>query len=209
MPNLKNIKGQRFERLRVVKYAGLNKNGCALWECICNCGKIKIILGSVLRNSMTKSCGCLRDEKVRQRAIENNFTHGMSNIPEFRIWVAMRKRCRNKNNADYYLYGGRGIKVCERWQDFKNFIEDIGRRPSKKHSIDRVDNDGNYEPGNCRWVLPEIQARNTRKTVFIEFNGKKQSLSEWAREVGVSRETLKYRFKKMPIEKAMTMPKRW
>jgi hypothetical protein len=113
--------------------------------------------------------------------------HGMHNTPEWRAWKDMKARCSNPRLGNYSRYGGRGITVCDRWQIFENFIADVGRRPSADHSLERKDNDGNYEPGNVRWATRLEQARNTRRNRMIEIDGKSLTISEWARERGVSR----------------------
>lgn len=120
-------------------------------------------------------------------------THGLRNTPEYNIWNAMKLRCHNPNSTGYYKYGARGIEVCERWRDsFAAFYEDMGPRPSPKHSVEREDNDGNYEPNNCRWATPDEQANNQRRTVHI--NGK--TIADIARETGLSRKTIETRYQR-------------
>jgi hypothetical protein len=149
----KDITGQVFGRLTAIEVAG-TKNGRAVWRCVCACGRSHIASGANLRSGRQQGCGCLRGR---------NSTHGMTYSPEFSVWLAMRKRCGNPNNASWRHYGARGITICERWQDsFEAFHADMGSRPSAKHSLDRIDNDGNYEPGNCRWATPSEQQSNRR-----------------------------------------------
>ena len=126
-------------------------------------------------------------------------------LPEYRAWACMRTRCRNPNSQDYALYGGRGILVCERWNSFAAFLEDMGLKPSPKHSIDRIDNDGNYTPGNCRWATPKEQANNQRRSRRVEFHGEQLSLPEWATRLGISRESLRDRLNNgWTVERALT-----
>lgn len=141
-----------------------------------------------------------------------NYRHGYKTAgkysSEYSIWMNMRARCRNPKNNRYHLYGARGISVCQRWEvDFLNFLEDMGRRPSTDHSIDRIDNNGNYTPDNCRWATRSEQARNTRSSRFLEFKGRRLTLTEWAQEIGMDRRSLHLRLKSgWSIERALTEP---
>lgn len=136
--------------------------------------------------------------------MSDNPRHG----PEYRVWKEMRRRCNNENRPEYQRYGGRGIRVCERWDSFENFLEDIGKRPSGNHSIDRVDNNGDYRPSNCRWSTKKEQALNRRTNRLIEYRGRTQHLSLWAKEISMNRSTLTNRLDTygMSIEQAFNKP---
>ncbi len=153
---LEDLAGQQFGRLTAIEVAV--KKPSVTWKCKCICGNTAEVRASYLKSGHTRSCGCLHLE----RAETLNRTHGMTDTGTYRSWVAMRRRCTDKSYRDFHLYGGRGISVCERWMSsFENFLEDMGERP-KGRTLDREDNDGNYEPGNCRWATPKEQRENRR-----------------------------------------------
>jgi len=137
----------------------------AVWLCRCSCGVARLVKSGSLRSGRSKSCGCLSRELVAVRTTNRNTKHGLARAgkhhPLFGLWKRMRQRCLDENCDDYPDYGGRGVTVCERWHaDFAAFLEDVGPRPSRGHSLDRIDNDRGYEPGNVRWATPVVQARN-------------------------------------------------
>ena len=150
------------------------------WLSRCDCGTELIVTGTRLRHGQVMSCGCYH----RQRQREVKLTHGMTRTPTHTSWVAMRQRCNNANNPSWPNYGGRGIRICQRWESFENFYADMGERPDST-SLERIDNDGNYEPTNCRWATKHEQSVNMRHTIRIQFNGRTQSLSEWCQELGI------------------------
>lgn len=155
---LEDLTGRKFGRLCVLAPATQGPKG-ARWLCACGCGKNHEVYGHYLRQGVTKSCGCLRVAK----RLKHGFSRHGSRAPEYRLWTAMLQRCNNSRCRDYPRYGGRGIKVCERWRVFLNFYADMCPRPAKDLSLDRINNDGNYEPGNVRWATMAIQASNRRK----------------------------------------------
>ncbi len=146
-----DLTGQRFGLLTVVKEGGRSKHGSILWDCICDCGTIVACRSGSLKSGNTKTCGC--------RGI--NWNHGRSRTPEYIAWACMIQRCR-PSDKDARFYNKRGITTCERWKDFKNFYADMGDRPSPSHSLDRIDNDKGYFPGNCRWATKSQQNKNKR-----------------------------------------------
>lgn len=154
----------KFNRLRPIERVDNIKRGKA-FLCKCVCGNTTIVPLVSLKNNRVKSCGCLNSEIQSKFMKEYNNKHGKSNTAEYGVWKGMRERCNNPKHKQYKDYGGRGIKVCERWNDFSVFLEDMGEKPTKKHQIDRTNNDGNYEPNNCRWVTPSENALNKRFSI--------------------------------------------
>ena len=172
-----DMTGWKMADLEVIGYLGVHKSPKGgrntLWEVKCCCGKVFSATASNLRKGNTKSCGCSRGK------------HKMTNTPEYIAWEAIIQRCDNPKNPGYKNYGGRGIKVCDRWRSFENFYADVGPRP-KGFSLDRTNNEGDYSPENCRWVLNKLQHRNKRSNVFITIKGETRCITEWAEISGIS-----------------------
>ncbi len=181
------------------------------WEVQCDCGTRKVVWQGSLKVSV--SCGCVRRERAKENikkaraAPRNQYrTHGMTREPIWNIWVDMRKRCRNPNAYAYERYGGRGISVCARWEEFANFFEDMGDRPSPKHTLDRIDNDGDYCKENCRWATRKEQARNRSSNRMLQAFGKTMTLAEWSIETGLNATTITRRidFARLSVEDALS-----
>lgn len=196
-----DLTGRVFGRLTVVADLG-SRNQRRVWECVCECGnRIQAITCNLTRDHTT-SCGCVRRERISAAHLK----HGKTGSRVHRIWQNMLNRCKNPNVPCYPNYGGRGIKVCERWKSFENFLADMGE-PGPEMSIDRIDVNGDYEPLNCRWATAIVQQSNTRKNRFLTHNGKTQTVSTWAREVGINPTRIALRLAKgWSVEKALTTP---
>lgn len=190
---------QRFGRLTVV--SRLEPRGKRTrWLCKCDCGTQCSADTQSLRNGQKSSCGCLRRKQLAQR----NYKHGEAYSKEFQSWLGMIDRCSNPSHRAFARYGGRGISVCDRWKEFKNFIDDMGRRPAGC-SLDRIDNDAGYSPQNCRWATASEQSKNRSSNRIIEYDGERLCLSEWSKRVGIDRETIRKRIESgWSVRKALT-----
>lgn len=175
-----NLIGKRFHKMSVLKRAP-NRGIRVFWLCRCDCGRQKEIWSASLKTGATQSCGCQRSEANKKRA-----THGMSRTRLFGVWTGMINRCHHPKTVGYKNYGARGIKVCKRWKKFINFHSDMSSTYKSGLQIERMDNNGNYCPKNCIWTTRDKQNRNKRNNRYLEFNGKKQTLSEWSRELGIT-----------------------
>lgn len=161
-----NLAGLKFGKLTAISPNGTGKGGETMWLCECECGNQTTVSRGNLKKLTTRSCGCLKFGLFK---IEHGrkVKHGRNDTTEHRIWRGMKQRCLNSKDHAYKHYGGRGITICQRWLDnFQNFFDDMGPRPTSKHSIDRIDNDGNYEPGNCKWSTPSEQNSNQRRSMI-------------------------------------------
>lgn len=184
-----DLTGQRFGRLAVISY--VPSTG---WLCQCDCGSETRVCGTNLRRGHTRSCGCLKLETVRRPRKAGG--HATKNSITYKAWRAMRHRCLVPTSINYKDYGGRGIQICERWSDFTSFLADMGERPSRKHTIERRDGNGHYEPDNCHWATYTEQANNKRTNRIVEWQGRSQTVAQWAKELGLSSGTIQSRLNK-------------
>lgn len=179
-PVPEDLTGRRFHKLvalELVREEQRGKYRYRFWRCRCDCGNERITAQRYLTDGGAKSCGCIIGKHKR--------THGGTGTTEFRIWDSMRRRCSDPTHPSFKDYGGRGIAVCERWQDFAAFREDMGPRPSPDHQIERQNNDGNYEPGNCVWATRVEQANNRRSSRRLTLNGETLTMAQWERRLGM------------------------
>lgn len=201
MNKLQDLSGKRFGRLKVLYKTGETKYGKALWRCKCDCGNYKDTISMSLKNGDVQSCGCLQKETRQSNALKiKHKKHGMADSRLYRIYHDMVSRCYRKSINGYGNYGGRGIRVCEEWlgeEGFMNFMKwSLDNGYNDEVTIDRLDSNGNYEPRNCRWATHKEQANNTRSTIFLEYSGKRKSLSEWAEITGISKRAIYGRIRK-------------
>lgn len=187
-----NLLNKKFGKLTVISQAE-SKKGRVMWLCQCECGNKTIVRSSHLTGGLIVSCGCYRSEIGK-----NNKTHGMSKTRLYNIWTCMIARCFNNKNNKYYRYGGRGITVCDEWKnDFQAFYDwAMSNGYANDLTIDRINNDGNYEPSNCRWATAKEQANNTSKNHNVEINGETHTVAEWEDISGISQKTLLSRLKR-------------
>ena len=199
-----DLTGKKFNKLTVEKRLENAKGGVAVWLCKCDCGNYTTVRGGNLKNGAVKSCGCLTH-------IPKNKLHGMKNSRLYSLWNAMKSRCNNPNIKSYIRYGGRGISVCDEWEksflSFYNWAINNGYKDNL--SIDRIDNNGNYCPENCRWITFEEQCNNRRTNIVFEYNGEKHNLMQWCKLLNLDYKFIHNRIYKMKwdFEKAITTPK--
>lgn len=203
MSKLKDLTGMKFGRLTVIERAE-SKFGKTYWKCLCDCGNVTVVRKDRLKNGYTKSCGCL--------TIDTNSTHHMTRTKPYILWSDIKKRCFNPNHKFYKYYGGRGITMYPEWiDDFQTFYDYVSKLPhfgEKGYSLDRIDNNGNYEPNNIRWADKKTQSRNRRTVHFIEYNGTKMPITEAAELSGINAYTLKGRLKRGDIGERLFRPVR-
>jgi hypothetical protein len=196
--NINDIVGTKHNRLTILGETDAyitpsgNKYRAVLVECIC--GVIKKAGMSAVISGNTKSCGCLDKQAASNRLKKRMTTHGMKKSSEYNSWKGMKMRCVNQNDTSYKNYGARGITVCDRWlNSFENFLADMGKKPSTKHSIERIDVNGNYEPLNCKWADAKEQGLNKRNSVVLTINGITKPIGQWAKDIGISHSGLQWR----------------
>lgn len=187
----------RFGRLTFKEVLPALRGGTRYGVFVCDCGAVKEMSIPNVAMGKSISCGCFAREATGDRAR----THGMTGTPEYRSWRAMWNRCTNEKLERYPRYGGRGIRVCDRWKSFENFYADMGPRPSAKHSLERDEVDGNYEPGNCRWATTKEQSRNTSTNLFVKYRGERKCVADWCEQLGIPYSTFIQRLRRgIPLE---------
>lgn len=207
MSKVKDLTGQKFNRLTVIEPAR-SKSGRYAWKCLCDCGNYTITVSAQLKNGNTKSCGCYKNDIARERFTK----HGFSKTKLFSVYQGMQSRCNNIKNNMYKHYGGRGISVCDEWSGENGFINFYNWSMSNGYKeglqIDRINNEGNYCPKNCRWVTCRENLMNKSNTLFYEYKGEKMTLQEWATKSGISYKRLRARIKECgwDFEKAIVTP---
>ena len=201
MTKRKDLTGKIFGRWKVINFSHTNERHQAYWQCICDCGNAKAVKAASLVGGVSVSCGCYHKDRVT--------IHGMTKTITFKSWESMKQRCTNPNSPDYHKYGGRGIKVCDRWlNSFDSFLEDMGERP-KARTLDRIDNEGNYEKSNCRWATTKDQLLNRRNTVKIEYIGSLKTIKELSEISGFKEKLIRDRlYAGWPIDKVISTPNR-
>jgi hypothetical protein len=194
---------KKYGRLSAIRQIPNPKQTGALWEFECDCGNIKVIKSQAVRLGLVVSCGCYSKELL----IKNLTTHNCSRHPNFKTWQSMISRCTKETDKDYPSYGGRGIKVCDDWLDPNKFIADMGLKPTKKHTLDRIDNNGNYEPKNCRWASPLEQSHNKRNNRNLTAYGETLCMAEFSRKYNIPQTTIMRRLAKgMTAEQIIETP---
>lgn len=205
---IRDLTGKRFGKLVVTGLDHSDRR--SHWKCRCDCGNEKIALSHYLKNGRTNNCGCQTSKKKAKAKT----VHGLNGTRIRKVWASMMNRCNNPNCYEYDIYGGRGITVCEEWKKLENFAKwaySNGYKESAEFgecTIDRIDNNKGYSPDNCRWATAKEQGNNKRNNHFIEYNGKRQTIAQWADELGINRGTLMSRIKnRWPLEKALRKEK--
>lgn len=202
-----DLTGKKFGKLTVIERT-FNKNNSVCWLCLCDCGNYTVVRSDALRQGITKSCSCLQKEIVKKTCKKNFEKHKLSKSRINNIWFNIKQRCYNPNNSKYKNYGGRGITVCQEWQDdFMNFYNwAMNNGYQEDLTIDRIDVNGNYEPFNCRWVNLKVQQNNRSNNRLIQYQNQIHTLAEWATITNIKYTTLKRRIDcGWSLEKAFNM----
>lgn len=211
-PTFKDRTGQKIGRWTLLKPIKHPKKPLAVnaWLCRCSCGTVKKTLLASLIGGHSMSCGCLRNEMTSIKERTHGHTMGRKASPEYVSWSSMRVRCSGNTAHNRKYYKNRGIKVCKRWERFENFLKDMGPRPSLAYSLDRINPRGDYKPSNCRWATDLEQANNATSCIYIKYKGETKTLSQWARQFGMSRCCLdqRIRLRGMSVHKALTTPRK-
>lgn len=195
MGNFIDLTGKKFNRWLVLKRVSNDKHNLTQWLCRCDCGTERIVLGNSLRNGRSKSCGCYNREIHKE--MKPHKVHGLTHTRIYNIWVGMKQRCYNPKASRYYTHGARGIKVYGRWRKsvkaFYNYVSKLPHFGEKGYTLNRIDNDGNYEPGNVEWSDDVTQANNKRNNRLVSYNGETKTMAQWARELGINYKILNQR----------------
>lgn len=207
----KDRTGDRYGSLLVLSQVETPKRQNKKWLCLCDCGTKKVFSISHLRDGSTSSCGCEKNEKLRASSTKHGYSKNKEYRSEYNVWVGIKRRCSDPSTTHYKNYGARGVTVCERWlgaDGFPNFISDMGKKPTPRHSLDRhPDNNGNYSPENCKWSTMLEQNRNKRDCHYLEYDGRKMVLLDWANELNVARFFIYSNLKTMPFDKVVELIK--
>jgi len=183
----KDLVGERFERLVVVSFSHKSDKGLYYWNCKCDCGNETKVATGTLNYGKTKSCGCYIRDKNKLSEPSHTKTS------EYKCWSGIITRCTNPNCMSYKNYGGRGIKVCDEWFDYKNFIRDMGKKPDSSYTIERIDVNGGYNKENCKWLKMSEQAKNKRNTLKVNIDGVEYNLKDKAKDMGIKYHTFRWR----------------
>lgn len=204
MPKRIDLTGQRFGRLKVMKFCGTDHRKHAVWMCKCDCGNIDPVRSYDLRAGKITSCGCYHNECAKF----NHTKHGKSGTKLYYVWKSMKQRCENVNSRDYRIYGENGVCVCDDWRSCYETFYDWAMRSGYEEglTLDRIDSNGNYCPENCRWATPKVQSNNTCRNRLITYKGETHTMSEWASITGINYSTLRARLNmyKWSVERALT-----
>lgn len=204
-----DLSGRQFGLLTAVGPVGIKryKSGpIVVWQCACACGRQTETVAQKLVSGWVKSCGCLRLAAARDACT----THGLTKAPEYRVWTHLKGRCLNPKDKSFANYGGRGVTVCAEWESsFAAFLRDMGPRPSPKHSIDRIDVNAGYYPGNCRWVTADVQQNNRRNNRVLTRDGSSLTLAQWARRLNIQESTIERRLARgLSDAESLVLPRR-
>jgi hypothetical protein len=189
MKSTTDISGKVYGKLTVLSFAGNSIHNKPSWNCLCECGNTKVIIGAAMKNGKTTSCGCFHKKQLSSL----RKTHGLSASPEYSIWAGMLNRCKNNSQRCFKHYGGKGIKVCPEWYDFSTFLLDMGNRPSAHHSIERLNGNLAYSKDNCVWASAKQQANNRINVRKFTHLGEEKTIGEWAEYLGIPHSKLYYR----------------